>query len=284
MLSFKNDAMISTMSHMIFSVAWRESNILFPADGEHTIKFSDAGGVQDKNGIDYTRDYVIENFANGKTYGQIKLDMQSYATKNFFIETKMQYDTSDKPGCMSLSKVKESPSWFYTFLIPGVAMYTFTKQQLIDWHNNTNKKYIEKPAKYTTDKKGNKYRAVGLIINRDEFIKDVELTSGSKIDIVPWRNVLMSINMERYSVEGWEYSLNRLCIETCLVWANNYKHLENHYTQKDKSTFVMMLMDAFSNNGQESRFGYNEETGEYQSNFIENEMTFQNFAKILLTK
>lgn len=283
MLSFKNDAMISTMSHMIFSAAWKESDILYPKDGNHIIKFTNAGGSEDKDGIDYTRDYTIENFAHGKTYGQIKLDMQSYATQNFFIETKMQYDTGDKPGCMSLDKIEESPSWFYTFLVPGIAMFTFTKEQLINWHKNTTKSYIEKPTLFTQDRRGNKYRAVGLIIKRNSFIRDVQLLNNTKIDIVPWSQILGALSKHRYVISGYEYSFNRLCIETCLAWANNYRHLEKHFTQKDKSTFTMMLMDAFSNNGIDSAFGYDETSQKYVSKFIENDMTFKNFSKMLLT-
>jgi len=273
-LSFDNDLIIGEVSKLLFtlSFAWIEKLIpTLPANTEYKLFFTEAGGEDDKNGVDAH----INSSLGTMTPIQFKMDMRAFDTGNFFLEQEMVYKTGVQAGCMSKEKIEQSSAEYYVFILPAVGIYTFSKQDLIKWLDKYGKsrKLLNTG---TTVRNGESFNARGIAIPRYQFEQEMVAITGKQSSFIPFSWITTALwiednEMKKDSQEdiGYTYALSRYIIVALIEWANAYKNTR-HWTQQRPFAYVEMLKRSFpTDKWSVQKFGYVSKSREFVSRFNE---------------
>lgn len=284
-LSFDNDLIIGEVSKLLFtlSFAWIEKLIpTLPTNTEYKLFFTEAGGEQDKNGVDAH----INSSLGTITPVQLKMDMQSFMTGNFFLEQEMVYKTGVQAGCMSKEKIEQSLAEYYVFILLGVGIYTFSKQDLIKWLDvyGKNRRFVNTGM---TVRNGETFNARGILVPRYQFEQELVAITGQSSSFIPFSWVNTALWLEDKAMRedsekdlGYDYILSRYLIVALMEWANNYKGT-NHWTQKKPFAYVEMLKMSFpTDKWSVKKFGYVPSNKEFASKF--NETNWRGVFKTLI--
>jgi hypothetical protein len=292
-LSFDNDLIIGEVSKLLFtlSFAWIDKLIpTLPTNTEYKLSFTEAGGEDDKNGVDAH----INSSLGTITPIQFKMDMRAFDTGNFFLEQEMVYKTGVQAGCMSKEKIEQSLAEYYVFILPAVGIYTFSKQDLIKWLDKYGKsrKLLNTG---TTVRNGESFNARGIATPRYQFEQEMVAITGQQSSFIPFSWITTALWLEDKEMRqsnadseiGYGYILSRYIIVALMEWANNYKETK-HWTQQRPFAYVEMLKRSFpTDTWSVQKFGYVPSNKEFASKFdetnwrgvfktiIENSLTFK---------